>query len=59
MNYETAFAELQEIVKRLETEIIPIEEMEVMAARSQELLSFCREKLRSTDQNIQKLFQES
>lgn len=59
MNYETAFAELQEIVKRLETEIIPIEEMEAMAARSQELLSFCREKLRSTDQNIQKLFQES
>jgi exodeoxyribonuclease VII small subunit len=59
MSYQTAFAELQQIVKRLETEIVHIEEMEAMALRSQELLTFCRAKLRTTGENVQKLFQES
>lgn len=53
--YESAFAELQQIVRDLQDETTGIDELSVKIARAAELIRFCRERLRVTAEQIEKL----
>lgn len=53
--YESAFAELQQIVRDLQDEAVGIDELTVKIARAAELIRFCRERLRMTEEEIGKL----
>lgn len=53
--YESAFAELQQIVRDLQDEAAGIDELTVKIARAAELIRFCRERLRMTEEEIGKL----
>lgn len=53
--YESAFAELQQIVRDLQDESVSIDELTAKIARAAELIRFCREKLRLTEEEMAKL----
>ena len=55
LNYESAFAELQQIVRDLQEEAVGIDELTAKIARAAELIRFCREKLRMTEEEMAKL----
>ena len=55
LNYESAFAELQQIVRDLQEEAVGIDELTAKIARAAELIRFCREKLRLTEEEMAKL----
>ncbi len=51
-NYQSALTELQSIVDQLQSEEIPIDELSTKIARAKTLITFCREKLRHTETEI-------
>jgi exodeoxyribonuclease VII small subunit len=52
LTYEKAFAELQQIVQELQDETISIDLLSGKVARASELISFCKEKLRKTAEEV-------
>ncbi len=57
-SYEKAMQELQGIVDQLQEETIGIDDLSEKVKRAAELIQFCKEKLRSTDADIQNIFGE-
>ena len=55
LTYESASAELQQIVGDLQGEAVGIDELTAKIARAAELIRFCREKLRLTEEEMAKL----
>lgn len=55
MTYESAYAELQQIVGDLQSAAIGIDALAEKIARAQELIGFCRDKLRETEEATGKL----
>lgn len=55
LTYESAFAELQQIVRDLQDEAIGIDALSVKIARANELIRYCRERLRTTEEELGKL----
>lgn len=55
LTYESAKTELQQIVQNLQNEAVGIDELAAKIARASELIRFCREKLRMTEEEIGKL----
>ncbi len=55
INYESAFEELQNILLELEKDTISIDELPVKIKRANELLTFCKEKLKNTELEIHQL----
>ncbi len=53
--YETAWAELQKIVQDLQNESVSIDDLTKQLARANELILFCRERLRNTESEVNKL----
>jgi exodeoxyribonuclease VII small subunit len=58
LTYEKALTELQQIVEELQEDAIGIDELSEKVGRAAELIRFCREKLRSTEADIDRLFAE-
>lgn len=58
MNYEEASRELQTIIDQLQEESVPIDELSEKTKRAADLIRFCRQKLRSTQQDLDQLFAE-
>ena len=56
MTYEAAMRELQGIVDALQENTLSIDELSGQLNRAAELIRFCREKLRATDEEIGELF---
>lgn len=54
LTYEIAFKELNDIVKDIEQENVPLDELTKKIMRANELISFCKEKLRLTEEEYQK-----
>lgn len=50
MKYETAFAQLQDIVRKMENEEFNIDEIAVQLKEAQRLIKFCKDKLTKTEQ---------
>jgi exodeoxyribonuclease VII small subunit len=53
--YEIAYAELQQIVQDLQEERVGIDELAEKIARAGELIRFCRERLRTAEDEVGKL----
>ena len=58
IKYEAAFAELQAIVRRMESDELDIDQMSEQLKRAQQLIKFCRDKLTKTDEEIKKILAE-
>lgn len=55
LSYESAFAELQQIVRELQDDTVGVDTLTARIARAAELIRFCREKLRLTEEEMAKL----
>ena len=56
--YEAAFAQLQDIVRKMENDEYSIDEIAVQLKEAQRLIKFCKDKLTKTEQEIQKIQSE-
>ena len=54
LNYELAFKELNSIVKDIEQDNLQLDELSTKIVRANELIAFCKEKLRKTEDEYQK-----
>lgn len=59
ISYESALTELQELVTELQGAAVSIDDLSAKAKRAAELIQYCREKLRHTDQELKGLFDQS
>lgn len=59
LTYEKALAELQGIVNAMESGETSIDDLSAKVERAAELIRFCQEKLRQTDEKINTLFEEN
>ena len=55
MKYETALTELDEILKALREGQIPIDELDQRVKRAEELIHWCRERLRNVEAQLDQL----
>ncbi|MEO6039757.1 MAG: exodeoxyribonuclease VII small subunit [Saprospiraceae bacterium] len=55
LNYAAAYAELQMIVHELQDESADLDALTARIARASELIRFCRERLRLTEEEVAKL----
>ncbi len=58
LNYASAWAELQQILRDVQENTVAIDELAGRLERAEALIRFCREKLRQTEQALDKLEQE-
>lgn len=58
LSYETAMDELRQIVNELQEEAVSVDDLSAKVRRAAELLKFCQEKLRSTEEELGGLFEE-
>lgn len=58
ISYTEAYNELQEIVQEMENSEISIDELDGKIKRASELLKICKDKLYSTEKNVQDILQE-
>ena len=56
--YSDAFEELQQIVGDIEDGEISVDELSVKVKRASELIKICKEKLSSTEENVQDILKE-
>lgn len=56
--YSQALSELQSILEELENENIEIDELPNKVKRSAELIKFCRDKLKKTELEIEKIVKD-
>ncbi len=57
MTYEQAILQLDDIVRQIETGELGIDQLTAQLKRAQELITFCRDTLYKTDEEIQQLLQ--
>jgi exodeoxyribonuclease VII small subunit len=55
MTYDSAYSELNQILHRMQSEEIPLDDMEKYIKRANELTMFCKARLRSIEEEVQKL----
>ena len=58
LTYESAAEELQQIVEDLRSDDVTVDQMTVKVKRAAELISFCKEKLHTTEKQLNLLFDE-
>ena len=58
LTYSAAMAELEEIVKKMQSPDCSIDNLSTYSARSLELLKVCKAKLTATDSELQKILKE-
>lgn len=58
LNYTDAFDELQEIVTDIEEGTITVDELSKKVKRAGELIKICKEKLTSTEKDVEKILEE-
>ena len=55
LKYEAAFAQLQDIVRKMENDEYSIDEIAVQLQTAQRLIKFCKDKLTKTEVEIRQL----
>lgn len=55
INYEEAVGQLEEIARKMENGEFEIDELATQLKKAQQLIKLCNDKLRSTDEEIQKI----
>lgn len=56
--YESAFSELQEIAEAIENETVSVDVLAEKVRRASELITFCQQKLRNTEQEVSKIIEQ-
>lgn len=54
-SYAAAYTELQQIVSEIQDEATSLDDLTAKIARATELIRFCRERLRQTEEEVAKL----
>ncbi|MCB0550506.1 MAG: exodeoxyribonuclease VII small subunit [Phaeodactylibacter sp.] len=57
LSYEEALQELQQIVAQLQEDAVSVDELSEKVKRAAELIAYCREKLRTTEESLEGLFE--
>ncbi len=52
LTYESAYKELAQIAKEIETESVSVDELAQKVKRASELITFCQAKLKSTETEV-------
>ena len=55
LTYQSAYAELQHIMQEVQSEAVGIDDLTAKIARASELIKFCRERLRMTEEEVKSL----
>lgn len=58
MTYKEAITEIEEILEKLESEELDVDELATKVKRVSLLLKFCKEKLTNTEKEIQGIIEE-
>jgi exodeoxyribonuclease VII small subunit len=58
LNYESAYAELKRIAAEIEDESVSVDLLADKVKRASELITFCQEKLRSTEMEVNKIIRQ-
>lgn len=58
INYQKAFNELQEIANQIEDGEISVDELSKKVKRASELISLCKKKLTSTEEDVNEILKE-
>lgn len=58
ITYDKAFAELNQILDDIQSEDASIDQIAVKSKRANELLKFCRDKLRTIEEQVAENFEE-
>ncbi len=56
-SYDQAFSELQQLITAIQSEETGLDKMEVQIKKASELISYCKSKLRSLENEINVIFQ--
>lgn len=56
--YQMAFTELEKIVREIEQEAISVDDLAEKVKRASVLIKICREKLKSTQEDVQQILKE-
>jgi exodeoxyribonuclease VII small subunit len=56
--YTEAIEEIEDIVNKMENEELDVDELTVQVKRAAQLLKFCREKLYTTESEVEKIIKE-
>jgi exodeoxyribonuclease VII small subunit len=56
--YESAYKELQQIAKEIETESVSVDVLAEKVKRASELITFCQNKLRNTELEVNKIIEQ-
>lgn len=57
VNYEAAVSRLEEIVRKMESDDLDIDQLAAQLKEAQALIKLCKDKLTKTDEEIKKLLQ--
>ena len=58
LTYEEARKELEDILEQLQNKVITIDDLTAKTKRAKELVQFCQEKLRTTQEELDSLLEE-
>jgi exodeoxyribonuclease VII small subunit len=58
LTYEQAIAELEEIVNEMESGDISVDELSEKIKRSSVLIKYCKQKLKTTEEDVAKILEE-
>ncbi len=58
MNYEEAITELEQIVNEIEEGDISVDDLSEKIKRSSVLIKFCKQKLKSTEEDVEEILKE-
>ncbi len=58
LNYNSAIEEIESIINKIENQELDIDELSENVKRVAELLNFCKKKLKSTEDEVQKILKE-
>jgi exodeoxyribonuclease VII small subunit len=56
--YEAAYKELQQIAREIENETVSVDVLAAKVKRASELITFCQNKLRSTEVEVTKIIEQ-
>lgn len=57
-SYETAYQELVNIVKEIESEKVDIDELSEKVKKAEKLIAFCKEKLKVTEKEVEEILEK-
>lgn len=58
LTYESAYEELQEILAHVQNDEVPLDTLASQLKRAKELITFCKEKLRAVEEDLDEILDE-